>query len=103
MVKEIYNATGELARVSAPFFSIVPDLFIAGGAPLVGDLERLHGRLGRLDVAVDAKQRVAEIGRVRAYVERHPSDTETIIAAALSCSVEEVKTALAEVRGERAV
>ena len=32
-IKEIGNATGELARVSAPFFSIVPDLFIAGDEP----------------------------------------------------------------------
>ena len=33
--------------------------------------------------------------RVRAYVERHPKDTDNIVAQALKCSVEEVRAALA--------
>ena len=30
IIKEICNAARELARFSAPFFSVLPDLFVAG-------------------------------------------------------------------------
>ena len=33
MIREICDATGELAGFPAPFFSVVPDLFIAGDEP----------------------------------------------------------------------
>jgi hypothetical protein len=52
-MKEICNATGELARVSARFFSIVPDLFIAGdephetNSPASGVATGIRGRAGR--------------------------------------------------------
>jgi hypothetical protein len=34
--------------------------------------------------------------RIRAYVERHPADTEALIASALKCSVKAVRTALGD-------
>jgi hypothetical protein len=30
IIKEIFNAARELAGFSAPFFSVLPDLFVAG-------------------------------------------------------------------------
>ena len=37
----------------------------------------------------------ARAARIRAYAERHPTDTGNITAQALGCSVEVVKAALA--------
>jgi hypothetical protein len=66
----------------------------------LSDAERLRCREASPEAGSPAELRDADLAaRIRAYPERHPTDTANIAAQLLRCSPEEVKAALAVAPG----